>query len=736
MSASRPAADGYRLAIDIGGTFTDVVLLEAATQRLTFVKAPTTPDDRSVGFFAGIDGVLGAAMACAADVQTITHGSTIATNAVLEGKGSRLGLITTLGFRDMLEIGRAYIPGIFTNFLRWQKPERLVPLERVRAVPERMAADGTIIAPLDEAATRAAIAELLAEGIASLAISLLHSYANPVHERRVEAIARQMAPALFVSRSSAVLPESREYERTMTTVLNAYVMPAVASYLGRIQEGLTAKGLPAEMAIVRSDAGVMSLATALERPVNTVLSGPAGGVLGASAVAAAAGFANVVSLDMGGTSTDVCLSTAGEPRLSTETWVSHYPVKVPIVDITTIGAGGGSIAAVSPAGALRVGPQSAGSEPGPVCYSRGGEFPTVTDANLVLGRLPDELAGGAVRLDRQAARRAISMLIAQPLGLSVEDAALGIVRIVDENMLGALRVVSVQRGIDPRELALVPFGGAGPVHGAELARLAGIATMLVPPSPGVLSALGFLLADVKQVFTLTRVGLVGQLDEAAYQRELDRLIVDATAWLRREGIPAEDRAIEVALDLRYRGQAYELPIRVRLPLDAAAWQEAAKDFHAEHKRRYGYDQRAVAVEVVTLRVTAIGTLPKPVFTPHETGPADAEAALIERRPVIFAQGALETPLYARARLLPGACFSGPALIVQPDCTTLIHPGQAVTADPFGNLVVATAGPHPGPLPSSREREGFREEPLPLATLLDGSTPSPGSTGEGWGEGLR
>src|SRR5215216_3301172 len=386
-------AEGYRLAIDIGGTFTDVVLLDSTTQRLTFVKAPTTPADRSLGFFAGIDGVLEAADAPPHNVRTIAHGSTVATNAVLEGKGSRLGLITTLGFRDILEIGRAYIPGIFTNFLRWQKPERLVPLERVRAVPERIAADGTVIAPLDEAAAREAIQELLAEGIESLAIALLHSYANPDHERRVEALAREMAPDLFVSRSSVVLPEYREYERTTTTVLNAYVMPMVDRYLGHIQDGLANKGLPSRISIVRSDAGVMSLTAALERPVNTVLSGPAGGVKGASAVAAAAGWPNVVSMDMGGTSTDVCLSTESEPGLSTDTWISHYPIKVPIIDITTIGAGGGSLASITPSGALQVGPQRAGAEPGPASYGRGGDRPTVTDANLVLGRLPVTLAG-------------------------------------------------------------------------------------------------------------------------------------------------------------------------------------------------------------------------------------------------------------------------------------------------------------------------------------------------------
>jgi len=475
----------------------------------------------------------------------------------------------------------------------------------------------------------------------------------------------------------------------MTTVLNAYVMPAVDQYLGRIRDGLASKGLPGEISVVRSDAGVMSIASALERPVNTILSGPAGGVLGASGVAAAAGYVNIVSMDMGGTSTDVCLSTSGEPQLSTETWVSHYPVKVPVIDITTIGAGGGSIASVSPAGALRVGPESAGAEPGPACYGRGGTLPTVTDANLVLGRLPLTLAGGTVELDLAAARTAIETHIAIPLGLRGEAAALGIIRIVDEGMLGALRVVSVQRGIDPRDLTLVPFGGAGPVHGAELARLAGIATMLVPPSPGVLSALGFLLADVKQVFTLTRVGFVGQLDESAYRRDLDQLIAGATGWLDREGVPESDRALEVALDLRYRGQAYEIPIRVRLPLDEAGWQHAAVQFHDEHKRRYGFDQRLVPVEVVTLRVTAIGSLPKPALEQKELQPSDAEAAIVGKARVVFAEGTLETLVYQRTSLEPGACLTGPALIVQPDCTTVIHPGQTVHVDGFGNLIVAT-----------------------------------------------
>jgi N-methylhydantoinase A len=679
----------HRLAIDIGGTFTDVVLLDAATQELTVGKVSSTPADRSLGFFQGIERVLAAGGARAERVAGIAHGSTVATNAVLEGKGSRMGLLTTLGFGDVLEIGRAYIPGIFTNYLTWEKPERLVPRERVREVPERLAVDGSVVRPLDEAAARAAVAALLEQDVEAIAISLLHSYVDPSHERRVEELVREAAPGLFVSRSSAVLPEYREYERTMTTVLNAYVMPAVARYLDGIRRGLGERGLTQEVAIVRSDAGVMSLPAALERPVNTVLSGPAGGVLGASAVAAAAGYPNVVSMDMGGTSTDVCLSTAGEPRLSTDTWIAHYPIKVPIIDITTIGAGGGSLAAVSPAGALRVGPQSAGADPGPACYGRGGDRPTVTDANLVLGRLPRQLAGGEIALDAEAARAAVRRHVAEPLGLSVEEAALGVVRIVDEHMLGALRVVSVQRGLDPRELVLVPFGGAGPVHGGELARLAGIGTMLVPPLPGVLSALGFLLADVKQVFTLTRVGLVGALDAAAYNRDLAGLIGEADEWLEREGVPAADRTVEVALDLRYHGQAYELPVRVAAPLDAADWADAARRFHDEHKRRYGFDQPSAAAEVVTLRVTAVGARPKPEFRPQPEGDPDPGEALGDRRPVFFDGGFVETPFYDRGRLRPGHRLAGPAVVLPPDCTTVLHPGQSLRVDGLANLIVQT-----------------------------------------------
>jgi N-methylhydantoinase A len=678
----------YSVGVDIGGTFTDVVFLDATSGELRFAKVPTTPADRADGFFNGIAKGLSQDGRDPAAVRSIFHGSTIATNAVLEGAGARMGLLTTQGFRDMLEIGRAYIPGIFTNYMRWQKPERLVPLELVREIPERLAVDGSVVRPLDEAEARELIRELVERGIESLAISLIHSYANPAHEERLEALVHEIQPELFVSRSSDVLPEYREYERTMTTVLNAYVMPVVARYLQHIQDRLSAGGYRAAVQIMRSDAGVMSLDAALERPVSTVLSGPAGGVKGASYLAAAAGFPNIVSMDMGGTSTDVCLSVDADPHLSTDAWVSHYPVRVPIIDITTIGAGGGSIAYVSSAGALRVGPRSAGADPGPACYGRGGAQPTVTDANLVLGRLPRQLAGGEITLDVEAARAAVRTHVADPLRLSLDEAANGIVRIVNENMLGALRVVSVQKGIDPRELTLVPFGGAGPVHGAELARLLGIDTVLVPAAPGVLSALGFLLSDVRNVFTLTRVGVVGQLDSEAYNRELHALAEQAIAWLDDEGVAPDHREVEVALDLRYHGQAYELPIRVPAQLDGAAWAGVPARFHAEHKRRYGYDQPFANVEVVTLRVTAIGNLPKLHLAPQPEVGADASAAIIDTRAVFFDDWQ-DARIYDRELLRPGNRFTGPAIVTQTDCTTVVSPGQELRVDGFGNLIIRT-----------------------------------------------
>ena len=687
---NRPSAPApYRVGIDIGGTFTDVVLLDSATQELHFGKVSTTPRDPADGFFNGLAKIVRQSERPRDRAEGIVHGSTIATNAVLERRGSRMGLLVTAGFRDMFEIGRAYIPGIFTNPVSWQKPDRLVPLELVREIPERLAADGSVVRALDEGVARERIRELSEQGVAAIAISLLHSYMNPAHERRVRELVQEVAPDLAVTCSSDVLPEYREYERTMTTVLNAYVMPVVGSYLSSIDRRLSAEAFDVDVQIVRSDAGIMSLQAAREHPVNTVLSGPAGGVNGAVHFAALAGHPSVVTFDMGGTSTDICLSTGGEPRLSTDMWVSDYPIRVPIIDITTIGAGGGSIARVTAAGALQVGPQSAGADPGPACYGGGGELPTVTDADAVLGWLPPELGGGEITLDVEAARRAVATHIGEPLGLGVEEAAAGIVRIVTERMLGALRVVSVQRGIDPRELVLVAFGGAGPVHGAELARLCGIETVLVPPAPGVLSALGFLLAERRNVFTLTRIGFAQALALDAYNEDLQRLVGDSTRWLEREGATPDEQEIVLSMDLRYRGQAYELPIEVPRRLTAEVMERVVERFHVEHRRRYGYDQRFNRVEVVNLRATAIGHLPKAEFRPQPDAGPDARDALVGSRRAHFGGRGHETAIYARERLRPGNRVLGPAVVEQSDCTTVLGPEQELVVDGYLNLVVRT-----------------------------------------------
>lgn len=679
---------GLLVGIDIGGTFTDVVVFDPATRRIVTAKASSTPGQPAIGFFNGIELAIPDPER-RKQVTRVLHGSTIATNTVLEGTGSRIGLLVTAGFRHMLEVGRAYIPGIFTNYMSWIKPERLVPLELVREINERLAVDGSVVKELDSDAAKAEIKDLVDQGVEAFAISLIHSYTNDAHEKQVEGLINEVAPDMFVSRSSEVLPEYREYERTMTTVLNAYVMPATSRYLHAIEKGFADRNLSPEVAIVRSDAGVMSLNAARERPVNTVLSGPAGGVKGASFLAAAAGYPDIVTMDMGGTSTDVCLSTAAEPRIANDTWVAQYPVKIPILDITTIGAGGGSIAHVTNSGSLRVGPRSAGAMPGPACYGRGGTLPTVTDAHLVLGRLPEKLADGALVLDRQASIEAVREHVAKPLGISVEAAAEGIIRIVNANMLGALQVVSVQRGIDPRELTLVPFGGAGPLHSGELARQLGMKSTLVLPTPGVLSALGFLLADITQVFTRTRIGVVGDLDIAAYNSDLQDLVARGTEWLIREGVPEAQRRIEVTVDLRYSGQAFEITLPVSLPLDAAAFTKLASDFHAEHKRRYGFDQNA-QVEVVTLRVTMIGMLPKLTVEPLEMAGPESDHAKIDERP-IYLEGAFHTAsIYDRTKLQPGNQLVGPAVVVQPDCTTLVIVGQKLTIDQYGNMLIEEA----------------------------------------------
>jgi N-methylhydantoinase A len=563
-----------------------------------------------------------------------------------------------------------------------------VPPEHIFEVGGRIGPDGRELAPLDEAAVRSAARAIATQGIGSIAVVMLHSYANPAHERRVAAILAEELPGALVSLSAEVLPVFREYERSMTTILNATVMPVVSTYVERLDARIAERGIAAPLLLMKSSGGVTSARSVRRAPVETALSGPAAGAVGAAYIGAGAGHPNVIGIDIGGTSADISLIHGGEPGLTTNGRIGGWPVGLPMVDMVTIGAGGGSIARVSDAGVLTVGPQSAGAAPGPVCYRRGGVEPTVTDAHLALGHLPPYLLGGSFKLDVDAARSAIRKRVAEPLGLSPEAAARGILAIVDNNMVGAIRVVSVERGHDPRDFSLLPFGGAGPLHGGSLARLLGMSTIVVPAGPGVLSALGLLVSNLKAEFTRTCLQKAGAFDAAAVARVFGELEADALAWLDAEGVAEEARKVAWYASLRYQHQGFELnvPWASREVTNASAAATVAA-FHRLHERLYTFAQEDTPVEIVTLRVDARGVFPVP--TAHELPPAGAlEAALAGKQTVCFEAGPAEADIYARGRLGAGARIAGPAILTQLDATTLLLPGQVGTVDRLGNLIVS------------------------------------------------
>ena len=674
------------VGVDTGGTFTDITLLDPATGRVWSAKTPSTPDDPSRGFGNGIAEVLKLAGLAGADVARVLHGTTIATNLILEGKGAPAALITTAGFKYVIEIGRQDVPRRASLFA-WVKPKRPVPPEHIFEVGGRIGPDGGELQPLDEAAVRQAARAIAEQGIGSIAVVLLHSYANPGHERRVAAILAETIPNALVSISSEVLPVFREYERSMTTILNASVMPVVAAYVERLDARIAEQGIAAPLLLMKSSGGVTSTRTVRRAPVETALSGPAAGAVGAAYVGAGCGHKNLIGIDIGGSSADISLIHGGEPGLTTTGRVGNWPIGLPMIDIVTIGAGGGSIARVSDAGALIVGPQSAGAVPGPVCYARGGVEPTVTDAHLVLGHLPPYLLGGSFALDVEAARAAIRGRIAEPLGMSVEAAARGILAIVDNNMVGAIRVVSVERGHDPRDFSLLPFGGAGPLHGGALARLLGMPTIVVPPGPGVLSALGLLVSNLKAEFTRTCLQKAGAFDAGAVARVFGELDAEARAWLDAEDVPGEARRIAWYASLRYQHQGFELfvPWAGRDVTEASAAATVAA-FHRLHERLYTFAQEDTPVEIVTLRVDARGVFPAPAL--RELPPAGPlEAARLGTQTVFLEAGPADAAIYARARLGAGARIDGPAILTQLDATTLLLPGQTGVVDRFGNLIV-------------------------------------------------
>ena len=683
--------DDYALAIDVGGTFTDVVLLNLATGELRLHKTPSTPDDPSRGFIAGISRILDANGVAYSQVRRIFHGTTIATNAVLEGKGTPVGVLVSEGFKYVLEIGRHSMDRMANPHV-WVKPERPVPPERVLEIPGRTAFDGAIVTVLDEDAVRTATARFRSEGIDSIAVSLTHSYANPAHERRTRELVMEGLPNAHLSLSSEVLPVFREYERTITTVLNAYVMPRVSGYIENLDRELRELGVEAPLLIMKSNGGVIGADTAIRQPVYTALSGPAAGVMSAIDLAGNTGVEDCISFDMGGTSTDVSLVSRRTPTITLNGKLGDWPVQLPMLDIATIGAGGGSIAWLTAAGNLNVGPRSAGAAPGPVCYGLGGSEPTVTDANLVLGRIDDTIAGGALTLDVEAARSAIQEKIAIPLGLDLHRAAHGILQIVNNNMMGAIRNVSVERGHDPRHFSLVAFGGAGPMHSISVARLLDMTTVIAPPSPGVASAYGLLVSDFKNDYARTAIQKAPNYDSRAMEQVYKGLEGEADQWLDSELVPADRREIRRSADLRYAHQGSEVTVEFAgRTVDAARLEATIQSFHKEHRRLFGFslDQ---PVEIVTLRVTAYGHLDSVSMAPLSRDLGAPSEALMGRRPVYFddAGGFVPCDIFDRARLGPGSTMDGPAILENVDSTVVIDPGWQARIDDYGNCMMRPA----------------------------------------------
>ncbi len=660
------------VGIDVGGTFTDIAVLQSG--RLTVHKLPSTPADPSQGITRGV-----AEIGVDIPAADFVHGSTVATNALLEGKGGRTALVTTLGFEDVLEIGRQNRADLYD--LAMERPPPLAPWELRFGLPERVDYTGDILEDLTPESVQAVAALLADAEVDGIAVSFLFSFLNPAHEEALAARLAELPGAPFISISSKILPEFREYERTSTVVVNSYVGPVMSRYLTQL-EALLGR----DLRIMQSSGGSITARLAAEQPVRTILSGPAGGVVGAFYTGVQAGYPDIITLDMGGTSTDVSLCP-GRIKETTSANLGGYPVSVPMIEIHTVGAGGGSIARVDSGGALVVGPQSAGAEPGPACYGRG-ESITVTDANLTLGRLrPDGFLGGRMALDRERAETLLHD-VAAGVGASVTDTALGIIRVVNSNMERAIRAISLERGYDPREFTLVPFGGAGPMHACELAAELSIPRVLVPSHPGILSALGVAIADVVKDYSRTVMLKGADLDKTRLDEEFHGMERLARTELLDEGLPAAAMDARRFLDVRYVGQSFELTVDCpSLTGRSDLTRSIASEFYAAHLQRFGYADRNLPIEVVNLRLKLELPVAKPQQEPAESAGSDASPAVIGTTQVVFAAGATETTLYDRSILQPGNQIAGPALLLQLDTTIVIPPGWAGAVDPYGNLLL-------------------------------------------------
>ena len=676
---------GYRLGCDVGGTFTDLLIIDEKNGHTVRDKLPSTPHDPSEAVMTGAKTLCEREGIDPASLSLFLHGTTVATNAVLEGKIARVGLVVTAGYRHILQIARSLVPGGLAAWIQWPKPQPMAALECTIEVPERIGADGSVVREINEAALRERLEMLKAdEDIEALTVCLMNSYVNDAHERRVAEICAEVFPDLPVSVSADILPEMQEYERALTTVANSAVRPTVARYVGNLKTELDAWGSNAKLSLLRSDGGLMSAEKSSAAPVNLLMSGPAGGVAGAVWVIKNAGIDNVLTLDMGGTSTDVALIENGQARLQRETSVGDLNVRASSIDVKTVGAGGGSIAFVPElTGALRVGPESAGAVPGPVAYGKGGESPTVTDANVVLGYLPESLLGGSFELDREGAK-AVVQTIADALDIGLMEAAAGIIDIVNENMFGALRLVSVQQGYDPRDFALMGFGGAGPLHANAMGKLMNSWPVIIPPSPGVLCAYGD--ATTRQRVETQRS--FNTLAKKTSDAELKTLFAELGAQVKDELIAEDvdpgDVELRYEVDLRYSGQAFEIP----LSLDAADFSIAAltSEFDTEHERLFTFNL-SLPHELVNIRAVALGRAANVAAETIETGDGDPSQAKLRDHELYMDGEMRPAAIYDREKLEAGDIIPGPAIVIEMDSTTLIHLNHEARVDDHGNLLI-------------------------------------------------
>lgn len=680
---------GYMIGVDVGGTFTDFSVFNLETGELFHYKDSSTPGDPSRAIVKGVKDVLEIKKAQAQDVVYLAHGTTVGTNALIEKKGARVGLITTEGFKDLMEIGNQKRPSLYD--LQAQKSVPLIPSGCNIGVRERIRYDGSVYTPLDEENVRQAVRQLKQYGVQAIAVCTLFSFINPAHENRIKEIIAEEYPEVYTTISSELAPEFREYSRMSTTVLNSYLGPVMKKYVNNFQTSVREMGIQAEPYITQSNGSIISIKETIDCPIKCAVSGPSAGVVAASFIGRQCNADKIITFDMGGTSADISLIENFTPQVSNEREVEGYPARIPMINIITIGAGGGSIAQIDEGGALKVGPKSAGAVPGPACYGRGGTQPVVTDANIVLGKLNQKrILGGRMEVYLDLAHEALDRCICEKSGLSRAQAANGIITVVNSNMVRAVRSVSVEKGYDVREFSLMAFGGAGPLHACEVAKELGIRQVIIPPHPGTLCSLGLLLADTKFDMSRTLI-LEGKVENLPkFNEQFADMIHQGSEALDREGVTKERRCFEFAVDMRYQRQNFEISIPV--PTGEMTEQDlrrAIADFHAEHKRSYGYCNEQAPVQFVSYRASAIGIIDKPEMTEQPLCPAAPAPVPLETRSVLF-QGESEyrpTPVYRRESFIPGQSIAGPCICEQMDTTLVVPESWIIHVDGYGNLKI-------------------------------------------------